>query len=51
MLYTTPLLPLLVFVMWLALIVYGLLLAARLVRAVERIAAALTQRPPDSPRA
>ncbi len=51
MFYTTPLFPLLVFVMWLAPIVYGLLLATRLVHAVERIAAALTERPPDSPRA
>ena len=51
MVYTYTLLPLLVFLMWLALIIYGLLLATRLVRAVERIAAALTQRPPDSPRA
>lgn len=50
MFYTTPFLPLLIFAFWLALIAYALLLANRLVHAVERIAAALSQRPPDSPR-
>jgi hypothetical protein len=48
--FPLPILPLLVFLLWLGLIVYAIVLATRLVNAVERIASALAQRPPDSPR-
>jgi hypothetical protein len=48
--FPLPFLPLLFFLLWLGLIVYGLVLATRLVAAVERIANALAQRPPDSSR-
>jgi hypothetical protein len=50
MFYTSPFLPLLIFALWLGLIVYGVILATRLVNAVERIATALAQHPPDSPK-
>jgi Flp pilus assembly protein TadG len=42
--------PLLFFVVWLGLVAYVILLATRLVNAVEQIARALTQRLPESPR-
>jgi hypothetical protein len=43
-------LPMLFFLLWLALIAYVIVLATRLVSAVEQIARALTQRLPESPR-
>ena len=42
--------PLLFFLLWFALVIYVIVLATRLVNAVERIARALTQRPPELPR-
>jgi Flp pilus assembly protein TadG len=42
--------PLLFFVVWLGLVAYVILLATRLVNAVEQIARAMTQRPSESPR-
>jgi hypothetical protein len=39
--------PLLMFLTWLGLIVYLIVLATRLVTAVEQIARAVGQRPPD----
>jgi len=43
--------PFVFFIVWLAVIVYGLLLGTRLVNAVEQIARAMTERLPDSPKA
>jgi hypothetical protein len=40
--------PFLVLILWLGFIVYAIVLATRLVNAVEQIARAMTQRPPDS---
>ena len=40
--------PLLVFLAWLSVIIYALVLATRLVNAVERIARSMAPRPPDS---
>jgi hypothetical protein len=46
-----PVIPLLFFVLWLGLIVYAIVLATRLVNAVEQIARSLNrQHPPDLPR-
>jgi Flp pilus assembly protein TadG len=44
------LVPMLFFLLWLGLIAYGIVLATRLVSAVEQIARAMTQRFPESPR-
>jgi hypothetical protein len=41
-------LPFLFFILWLGAVVYVILLGTRLVNAVEQIARAMTQRPPES---
>jgi len=43
----TNLIPFLFFAVWLALIGYVILLATRLVNAIEQIARALSERPPN----
>jgi hypothetical protein len=43
------LVPMLFLLVWLGLIVYGVLLATRLVNAVEQIARSLAERPPERP--
>lgn len=48
MLNTLQVFPFLLFILWLGVIVYGIVLATRLVNAVEQIARAMTQRLPDS---
>lgn len=45
------LVPLFVFLVWLAIIIYVVTLATRFVAAVERIAQSLEQRPPERPHA
>ncbi len=45
-----PFVPFLFLIIWLALIVYAILLATRLVNAVEQIARLLEQRPPNTTR-
>jgi len=44
------LVPGLFFILWLALVAYGIVLATRLVSAVEQIARAMIQRVPQPPR-
>jgi len=46
---TMPFFPLLVFLLWLAVIVYGIVLATRFVNAVEQIARAMAVQGPDRP--
>jgi Ca2+/Na+ antiporter len=44
-----PVIPMLVFLLWLGLIIYGIVLATRFVNAVEQIAQSLSRRSPDRP--
>ena len=41
--------PFLLLLAWLGLLLYAVILATRLVKAVEQIARAVSQRPPDAP--
>jgi Ca2+/Na+ antiporter len=44
-----PIIPVLGFVIWIGLLLYGIVLATRFVTAVEQIASALSRRPGDRP--
>ena len=44
---TPSVIPFLLFILWVGVIVYAIVLAARLVNAVEKIARAMTRRLPD----
>ena len=44
-----PVVPFLFFILWLGLLIYTVVLATRLVNAVEQIARAMSARRPDSP--